>query len=76
MKLTKTGKREAAKKVGEELKAVNNFFFTEYQGLKFTELEKLRKKAKKVADTWRTHFIDLTEYGFYYTESLEEEDFE
>ena len=42
----------------------------------FHELEKLRKKAKKVADTWRTHFIDLTEYGFYYTESLEEEDFE
>ncbi len=44
MNLTKEQKKEKAKELGAELKKAAHLFLTEYQGLKFTELQELRKK--------------------------------
>jgi len=46
MKLTKVEKTEKAKGLAEKLKAAPHLFFTEYQGLKFKELDELRSKLR------------------------------
>ncbi len=46
MKLTKTEKIEKSKKLAEKLQAAPHLFLTEYQGLKFQELDELRAKLK------------------------------
>ena len=46
MKLTKAQKTEKAKDLAEKLKAAPHLFFTEYQGLKFKELDELRGKLR------------------------------
>lgn len=63
MKLTKEGKREASKKVAEELKAVHSFFFTEYQGLKFKDLEKLRASLGELNAKFRVVKNSIVDHG-------------
>jgi len=46
MKLTKVQKTAKAKELAEKLKAAPHLFFTEYQGLKFKELDELRAKLR------------------------------
>ena len=46
MKLTKVQKTDKAKDLAEKLKAAPHLFFTEYQGLKFKELDELRAKLR------------------------------
>ena len=46
MKLTKVEKTAKAKVLAEKLKAAPHLFFTEYQGLKFKELDELRAKLR------------------------------
>ena len=46
MKLTKNQKIEKAKELSEKLQGAPHLFFTEYQGLKFQELDELRAKLK------------------------------
>ena len=46
MKLTKTQKTEKGKALAERLKAAQHLFFTEYQGLKFQDLQTLRSRLK------------------------------
>ena len=46
MKLTKNEKVEKSKQLAEALKKAPHLFFTEYQGLKFVELDELRAKLK------------------------------
>lgn len=46
MKLTKTQKIEKSKVLAEALKKAPHLFFTEFQGLKFKELDELRGKLR------------------------------
>ena len=46
MKLTKEQKKEVSKQLGATLKASGNIFFTNYQGLKFVEIDELRKALR------------------------------
>lgn len=46
MKLTKNEKIEKAKILAESLKKAPHLFFTEFQGLKFVELDELRAKLR------------------------------
>ncbi len=46
MKLTKSDKIERAKALAESLQKAPHLFFTEFQGLKFTELDDLRGKLR------------------------------
>ena len=46
MKLTKNQKIEKSKALAEKLKSSPHLFFTEYQGLKFQELDELRAKLR------------------------------
>ena len=46
MKLTKQQKIETSKALAEKLKAAPHLFFTEYQGMKFVELDELRAQLK------------------------------
>ncbi|MBI5881734.1 MAG: 50S ribosomal protein L10 [Elusimicrobia bacterium] len=46
MKLTRTQKIEKGKSLSERLKAAQHLFFTEYQGLKFHDLQALRTRLK------------------------------
>lgn len=46
MKLTKQQKIETSKELAEKLKAAPHLFFTEYQGMKFVELDELRAQLR------------------------------
>lgn len=46
MKLTKEQKKESSKVLAEKLKAAPHLFFTEFQGMKFVELDELRMQLK------------------------------
>lgn len=46
MKLTKQQKIEASKALAEKLKAAPHLFFTEFQGMKFIELDELRAQLR------------------------------
>ena len=46
MKLTKQQKIETSKALAEKLKAAPHLFFTEYQGMKFVELDELRAQLR------------------------------
>ncbi len=46
MKLTKQQKHEASQAIAEKLKAAPHLFFTEYQGMKFVELDELRAQLR------------------------------
>lgn len=46
MKLTKQQKIETSKALAEKLKAAPHLFFTEFQGLKFVELDELRAQLR------------------------------
>jgi len=46
MKLTKQEKIESSKVLAEKLKAAPHLFFTEFQGMKFVELDELRMQLK------------------------------
>ncbi len=46
MKLTKQQKIESSKVLAEKLKAAPHLFFTEFQGMKFVELDGLRMQLK------------------------------
>ena len=53
MKLTKEQKKEVSKQLGETLKASGNIFFTNYQGLKFVEMDELRKSLRPMKAKYR-----------------------
>lgn len=53
MKATKEQKKTQAKGLAEELKRSSQVFFTEYQGLKFEDLFKLRKGLKPLRCKYR-----------------------
>lgn len=46
MKLTKQQKKETSAAMAEKLKAAPHLFFTEFQGMKFVELDELRMQLK------------------------------
>lgn len=46
MKLTKTQKIESSKVLAEKLKTAPHLFFTEFQGMKFVELDELRAQLR------------------------------
>ena len=46
MKLTKQQKIESSKVLAEKLKAAPHLFFTEFQGMKFVELDELRAQLR------------------------------
>ena len=46
MKLTKNQKIETSKALAEKLKTAPHLFFTEFQGMKFVELDELRMQLK------------------------------
>ena len=46
MKLTKQQKIETSKTLAEKLKAAPHLFFTEFQGMKFVELDELRAQLR------------------------------
>jgi len=46
MKLTKQQKIESSKVLAEKLKAAPHLFFTEFQGMKFVELDELRTQLR------------------------------
>jgi large subunit ribosomal protein L10 len=46
MKLTKQQKHDASQAIAEKLKAAPHLFFTEYQGMKFVELDELRAQLR------------------------------
>jgi large subunit ribosomal protein L10 len=46
MKLTKQQKIETSKALAEKLKAAPHLFFTEFQGMKFVELDELRAQLR------------------------------
>lgn len=53
MKLTKDEKKSQAKEVAEKIRNSPHIYFTQYQGLKFTELDELRKKLKPLGCTYK-----------------------
>lgn len=53
MKLTKEQKKEVSKQLGETLKGAGNVFFTNYQGLKFVEIDELRKQLRPMKAKYR-----------------------
>ena len=53
MKLTKEQKKEVSRQLGETLKASGNIFFTNYQGLKFVEIDELRKQLRPMKAKYR-----------------------
>ena len=46
MKLTKQQKIESSKVLAEKLKVAPHLFFTEFQGMKFVELDELRMQLQ------------------------------
>lgn len=46
MKLTKQQKMDSSKALAEKLKVAPHMFFTEYQGMKFVELDELRAQLR------------------------------
>lgn len=53
MRLTKAQKKVKSAELSELLKEVDHLYFTEYQGLKFKDLEDLRAKLKPVGGKYR-----------------------
>ncbi|HAH07710.1 MAG TPA: 50S ribosomal protein L10 [Elusimicrobia bacterium] len=63
MKLTKDQKKEASQKLAEVLKASEFIYFTEYKGLKFTELAGLRSKLKAHKCSYRVVKNSMLEHA-------------
>ncbi|MDE2291187.1 MAG: 50S ribosomal protein L10 [Elusimicrobia bacterium] len=53
MKLTREQKKTVSKELAKTLKDSGSVFFTQYQGLKFVELEQLRKTLKPMKARYR-----------------------
>lgn len=53
MKLTKEQKKTVSKELGKTLKASSSVFFTNYQGLKFVEIDELRKQLRPMKAKYR-----------------------
>lgn len=53
MKLTKEQKKSAARELGRKLQKAPALYFTQYQGLKFVELQQLRSKLKPVSGRYQ-----------------------
>ena len=53
MKLTKTQKQEKSKGLAEVVKGSAHLYFTEYQGLRFRDLEELRAQLKPLRCNYR-----------------------
>jgi large subunit ribosomal protein L10 len=63
MKLTKDQKKEASQKLAEVLKGCEFIYFTNYKGLKFTELAGLRSKLKTHRCSYQVVKNSLLEYA-------------
>lgn len=63
MKLTKTEKIEQAKAMAEALKKSPHLFFTEFQGLKFVELDELRAKLRPLRCRYAVVKNSLVKYA-------------
>lgn len=63
MKLTKNQKIEKSQKLAEKLKSSPHLFFTEYQGLKFQELDELRAKLRPLRCRYAVVKNNLVRYA-------------
>jgi large subunit ribosomal protein L10 len=63
MKLTKAEKIEQAKAMAETLKKAPHLFFTEFQGLKFVELDELRAKLRPLRCRYAVVKNNLVKYA-------------
>lgn len=55
MKLTKEQKKEKAAKLAQTLKASAHIYFTQYQGLKFKEMDDLRGKLRPLGSSYKVY---------------------
>lgn len=53
MKLTKEQKKEKSKKLSEDLKKSAHLYFTQYQGLKFKEMDDLRGRLRPIGCAYK-----------------------
>lgn len=63
MKLTKTQKIESSKALAEKLKSAPHLFFTEYQGMKFVELDELRAQLRPLKCKYAVVKNSLVKYA-------------
>lgn len=63
MKLSKNEKIEKAKALAETLKQAPHLFFTQYQGLKFVELDELRAKLRPLRCRYAVVKNNLVKYA-------------
>ena len=63
MKLTKQQKIESSKALAEKLKAAPHLFFTEFQGMKFVELDELRMQLKPLKCRYAVVKNSLVKYA-------------
>ncbi|MBI4377283.1 MAG: 50S ribosomal protein L10 [Elusimicrobia bacterium] len=64
MKLTKNQKIEKSKEIADTLKKAPHLFFTEFQGLKFVEMDELRGKLKPLRCRYAVIKNSLIRYAF------------
>lgn len=63
MKLTKQQKIETSKALAEKLKSAPHLFFTEYQGMKFVELDELRAQLRPLKCKYAVVKNSLVKYA-------------
>lgn len=63
MKLTKQQKIESSKALAEKLKVAPHLFFTEFQGMKFVELDELRMQLKPLKCRYAVVKNSLVKYA-------------
>jgi len=63
MKLTKSQKIESSKALAEKLKSAPHLFFTEYQGMKFVELDELRAQLRPLKCKYAVVKNSLVKYA-------------
>lgn len=63
MKLTKQQKIESSKALAEKLKSAPHLFFTEYQGMKFVELDELRAQLRPLKCKYAVVKNSLVKYA-------------
>ncbi len=55
MKLTKEQKKEKSKELAKTLKGSAHIYFTQYQGLKFKEMDDLREKLASLGSSYKVY---------------------
>jgi|SRR3989339_1088928 len=63
MKFTKQSKKEMSKKMAEEIESAGEVFFTTFQGLKFKDIEGLRRKLESAKGKFRVVRNTITSHA-------------